>query len=282
VSAPAFVAVGHVTLDRFGEGTRPGGSALYAAVTAHRLGLTAGILTSHGDHFPLEAIPPQIEVVSVPAGETTTFEHAVQAGRRRLRSTAVARPLAAEQVPADWLDADLVLLAPVLGEVDPSLAETFADATVAASAQGWLRTAGPDGAIVPQPWTPSPRLLSRLQALVVSAEDVQGQEERLLDWVQRLPIVAVTAGARGALLYVNGERYEIRPRPAAEVDATGAGDVFTATLLVEYREHGDPWQAATAAACAASLAVEGEGWSRVPDRAALAAAVSAHAARWAP
>ena len=34
MSAPDFVAVGHVTLDTIGEATRPGGSALYAAVTA--------------------------------------------------------------------------------------------------------------------------------------------------------------------------------------------------------------------------------------------------------
>jgi len=33
VPAPEFVAVGHVTLDRFGGEVRPGGAALYAAVT---------------------------------------------------------------------------------------------------------------------------------------------------------------------------------------------------------------------------------------------------------
>ena len=54
---PEFVAVGHVTLDRFGETVRPGGAALYAAVTAQRLGLSAAILTSHGDDFPLEPSP---------------------------------------------------------------------------------------------------------------------------------------------------------------------------------------------------------------------------------
>jgi len=51
VPAPEFVAVGHVTLDRFGGEVRPGGAALYAAVTADRLGLSAGILTSHADDF---------------------------------------------------------------------------------------------------------------------------------------------------------------------------------------------------------------------------------------
>jgi sugar/nucleoside kinase (ribokinase family) len=75
VAAPDFIAVGHVTLDRVRDTTQPGGAALYAALAAHRLGLSVGILTSHGDDFPLELIPPQIEVVSVPADATTTFVH---------------------------------------------------------------------------------------------------------------------------------------------------------------------------------------------------------------
>ena len=60
-------------------------------------------------------------------------------------------------------------------------------------------------------------------------------------------------GAAGALLNVNAERYEVRPRPARrEMDATGAGDVFAATFLVHYHRGGQPWEAAEAAACAAA------------------------------
>lgn len=278
LTAPEFVAIGHVTLDRSGPATRPGGAALFAAVTAHRLGLSAGIVTSHAADFPLDAIPPQIEVISVPAPATTVFEHDHRAGARTLRVHALARPLGPRHVPEDWRDAELVLLAPVLGEVDPELARTFGEATVAAAAQGWLRGAAPGGEVASQPWTPDAALLAALQVLVVSTQDVLGQEPALAEWLQRLPLGVVTAGASGALLYVNGERYEVRPRPAREVDATGAGDVFAATFLVEYRRAGDPWVAAAAAACAAALSVEGEGWSAVPDRAGLAAALDAYLA----
>ncbi len=282
MAAPEFVAVGHVTLDRFGPAARPGGAALYAAVTAHRLGLSAGLVTSHGDDFPLDDLPPRIEVVTVPAARTTVFEHTAGPGGRRLAATALARPLGPADIPGDWLDAELVLLAPVLGEVDPDLAATFAEAAVAAAGQGWLRGVGPGGEVLPQAWTPPAALLARLQALFVSVEDVRGQEAGLAEWLQRLPLCAVTAGAAGALLYVNGERYEVRPRPARAVDDTGAGDVFAAAFLVEYRRHGDPWQAAAAATCAASLSVEGEGWPAVPDRAAVAAALAEYQAGWAP
>jgi len=89
----------------------------------------------------------------------------------------------------------------------------------------------------------------------------------------------VTAGAAGALLYVNGERYEVRPRRAREVDPTGAGDVFAATFLVQYQRSADPWEAAEAATCAASLSVEGEGWSAIPDAARLEDALAEYRAR---
>lgn len=276
VSAPDFIAIGHVTLDHFGDVVRPGGAALYAAVTATRLGLSAGILTSHADDFPLELLPPRIEVVSVPAASTTVFQHAEVSGERRLRVRSTAQPLGIPELPDDWRDAELVLLAPVVNEVDGALASVFEGATLAAEAQGWLRAVARDGAVHTQAW-PSPKgVLSRLQALFLSGADVRGQEAAMSEWVQRVPVAAITAGARGALLYVNGDRYEVRPRRARQVDATGAGDVFAATWLVHYRMAGDPWEAAEAAACAASLAVEAEGWSGVPDASALDAALAVY------
>jgi sugar/nucleoside kinase (ribokinase family) len=274
VSAPDFVAIGHVTLDRFGESTRPGGSALYAAVTAHRLGLSVGLLTSHGDDFPLDVIPSKIEVVTVPADETTLFEHRHEAAGRVSHVRAVSSPLTAADVPEDWREASLTLLAPVVDEVDPMIATLFTDGAVGAAAQGWVRHVQPDGLVIPRPWQSPERLLQSVQALFLSREDIRGQEAEVLEWFQRMPVGVLTADRAGALLFVNGERYEVPPRPASEVDPTGAGDVFAATFLIQYQREGDPWLAAAAAACAGSLAVEGEGWSAVADRATLDAALA--------
>ena len=274
MSAPDFVAIGHVTLDRFGEATRPGGSALYAAVTAHRLGLSVGLLTSHGDDFPLEVIPSKIEVISVPAADTTLFEHRQESSGRVSHVRSVAGPLTADDVPDDWRDASLSLLAPVADEVDPMIATLFTDGAVGAAAQGWVRQVKPDGLVIPRAWQSPERLLQSVQALFLSREDIRGQEAAVVEWFQRMPVGVLTADRAGALLFVNGERYEVQPRRASEVDPTGAGDVFAATFLIQYQREGDPWLAAAAAACAGSLAVEGEGWSAVADRAALDAALA--------
>jgi sugar/nucleoside kinase (ribokinase family) len=278
VAAPDFLAIGHVTLDRFGDKVRLGGAALYAAVTAQRLGVSAAVLTSHAPDFPLDDVPTAIEVVTVEAPSTTVFVHAAEPGGRAMRVEAAASPLTVKDVPEDWREAPLVLLAPVVQEVDPALAGAFGDAALAAAAQGWLRAVGSDGAVTPAPWASPDAVLDRLQTLFVSDEDVRGREARLTEWVQRVPLAVVTAGATGALLYVNGDRFEVRPRPAREVDPTGAGDVFAAAFLLHYLRDGDPWAAAEAATCAASLSVEGEGWSAIPDAAALEAALAEYRA----
>ena len=276
MSAPDFVAIGHVTLDRIGDATRLGGAALFAAVAAHRLGLSVGLLTSHGDDFPLDLIPPQIEVVGVPAADTTRFEHRQDAGGRVSHVRTVAGPLTKTDVPDDWRGAALTLLAPVLDEVDPMIATLFTDGAVGVAAQGWLRATASDGLVVSRPWDTPERLLQAVQALFLSREDIRGQEAAVVEWFQRIPVGVLTADCDGALLFVNGERYEVRPRPALEVDPTGAGDVFAATFLVQYQRDGDPWRAAAAAACAGSLAVEGVGWSSLADRPTLDALLAAY------
>jgi sugar/nucleoside kinase (ribokinase family) len=273
MAAPHFVAVGHVTLDHFGAVVRPGGAALYAAVTAHRLGLSAGLLTSHHEDFPLEQVPPAIEVVTVPAAQTTVFEHRSSDRGRRLNATSVAEHLTADHVPEDWRDAPLVLLAPVLDEVDAGLVTAFADATVGAAAQGWLRSLDAEGVVTERRWNVPGFLLARLQSVFLSVEDAPGQEAAIVETFQKVPIGALTAGKMGALVFVNGERYEVRPHRVREVDGTGAGDVFAAAFLIEYTDHGDPWVAAEVAACTAALSVQGEGWAAVPDRQELAGAL---------
>src|SRR5258705_814330 len=122
MSAPEFVAVGHVPLDHFGDEVRPGGAALYAAITAHRLGRSVAILTSHGVDFPLDDLPPAIEVVTLEAPATTVFEHQETEGERAMRVTATASPLAAADLPEDWREAPVRLLAPVIQQADPDLA----------------------------------------------------------------------------------------------------------------------------------------------------------------
>ena len=266
---PDLVVAGHVTLDVTSGGTRPGGAVYYAALAAHRLGLRVGLLTSFGDDFPADAIPSDILVAKVDSARSTTFTLTGTGSSRTLSLGARAADLEADDLPPDWTAAPLALLAPVINEVDPVLAESLGAASMGVLPQGWMRHREQGGRIVAQPWEDAEAVLAWAQLMVASEDDVAGFREDAVEWLQRVPLGALTAGARGATLFVNGEPYHVAPDIATPVDDTGAGDVFATTLLIEYHRRGDPWEAAAAAAVASAAVVEGKGASSLLDRAAL-------------
>ncbi|MFQ5897801.1 MAG: PfkB family carbohydrate kinase [Candidatus Methylomirabilia bacterium] len=269
MAAPDFVAVGHVTLDETATGVRPGGAALYTALTAYRLGCSVGLLTSFGPDFPAEVFPSDLQIVSLPAARTTTFRHQETPKGRSLTLLGRATDLMVDDLPTPWKAASLALLSPVAGEVDPYLAAEFAEGAVSAAVQGWLRQRGPGGVITPAQWDDARHVLPHLQALFLSAEEIEALQGDPPTWFQEIPVGIVTLGQAGALLFVNGERYAIPADPAKETDSTGAGDVFAAAFLIRYQREGDPWEAAAFAACAAANSVEMEGIAGIPDRATL-------------
>jgi sugar/nucleoside kinase (ribokinase family) len=259
-----FLAIGHVTLDQTEPGRLPGGSALYSALFASRMGLKAGILTSFGPDFPRGVIPPEIELVSVPSASTTIFRHAIKNGRRALWLLDRAADILAEKLPTPWETSDLVYLCPVAGEVDAGLASAFRNATIGVGPQGWMRSRGKDGFITPKGWKGASTVLPQSQALFVSEEDIP-DEESIRDWFDQVPVGFVTRGERGATLFVNGEPYQVEGYRTDVADPTGAGDVFAAAFLIHYQRTQDAWEAAGFATAAASLTVEGEGIEGVPD-----------------
>jgi 1D-myo-inositol 3-kinase len=271
-----LVAIGHLTLDRTPRGTRPGGAAYYAAMTAWRLGLRVALLTSYGPDVSADTLPPDVEIANVPSDRTTVFELDESAGGRRLRLLSRAADLEEDHLPPEWRGAPLAMLCPVINEVDPALCARFTEASLGVLPQGWLRRRGAGGAITVASWDDADVVLPRTQLLVVSAEDIEPISKAALDWFQHVPLGAVTRGPAGAVLFVNGERYHVEADRAVQVDATGAGDVFATALLIEYQREGNPWEAAGAAACAAAAAVEAPGAAGIPDRATLIARLAAY------
>jgi sugar/nucleoside kinase (ribokinase family) len=279
-----FVAIGHVSLDHTPRSVRPGGAAYYAAITAHRAGLRVGVLTSFGPDFPADAFPTAVAVVNVPSARTTTFRigHGRVGPAHRVRELALlarATDLEVAALPEPWRQAGLGALCPVAGEVDPALAAGFPEASLVVLPQGWMRARGAGGVVTPQPWEDADLVLPHAQALVVSEEDVESFQKEALEWFQRVPLGAVTRGSRGAILFVNGERYGVEADVATERDDTGAGDVFATALLIAYHREGNPWDAAAAAACCAAASVEADGATAIPDLPTLEARLAAYRRR---
>ncbi|MCS6839872.1 MAG: PfkB family carbohydrate kinase [Roseiflexus sp.] len=245
----------------------PGGTALYAALTARRLGRRVGIVSARA------AIPAdwsaEIAVAFVPTIDAPIFENRYTPQGRVQILHADSGVLTLDDVPLAWRTARIVHLAPVLAETPEYLVDAFPRALLGMTPQGMMRAwRGPLPApIAYRPWNPSPLVLERIDVLVMSIEDLQFDEEQARTYARHCSLVALTRGAAGATLFIKGRPYHIDACPAIERDPTGAGDVFAAALLVRLDETGDPLEAAHFAACIAARSVEGIGPGAIPYRA---------------
>ena len=262
---PDFLTVGHIACDVTASGRRLGGTAAYVSITALRMGLRPALLTSTGPDLDAASALPGVSVHSIPAPFTTVFKNCYHNSVRTQRVETTAGPISARDVPQDLRASPLVLLGPLLGEVDEELVKAFPRATILASLQGWLRLRSSDGSISPASWDGDP-ILPFVDAAVVSEDDPQ-DTAAISGWAERTPVLIVTEGAAGARVLFEGREHRIAAFRAQEVDPTGAGDVFAAAYLIRYGETSDPIESGRFAACAAAFSVEAEGPEGIPSRA---------------
>jgi sugar/nucleoside kinase (ribokinase family) len=276
VTGPLALVVGHVTLDRTPAGTlRPGGSAYYGALALAALGARVRVLTAAAADFPREALAG-VEALVLPSPATTTFENAYDAaGRRTQRVEAAAERLDPEALPEGWRDVDLLLLAPVLGELVPAAFTRAVRARVRGlGLQGLVRQVLPGGAVAPRRLEVTPGALAGLDLAVLGEDEALGQPGLVAALAAALPLVAFTRGRSGCDLLSGAATRHVGVHPAREVDPTGAGDVFAAATLLALARGDEPGAAARLGAAAASIVIEGRGgealgrvgeaWERAP------------------
>ncbi len=289
---PDFVAIGHATRDLLpGGGWRLGGSVAFASLTASRLGMHAAVLTSCTPDVlrALQETLPDVDIRAVPSPEATIFENIYTGGVRRQFLRGRALPLELDAVPDVWRAAPVILLAPLAGEIGPELAAALSRSPtrlLAATPQGWLRRIDSAGAVSAVPFDLADKILPHLGAMILSFEDIRespadfssGQNETLellenrhsghtilSGWLEDVPLIAVTRGAAGAVLYQRSELpREFPGYPAREVDPTGAGDVFAAAFLVQLYKTGDAGAAMDFANRVAACSVESVGVGGIP------------------
>ena len=267
MAAPDFVVVGHVTRDIVADGWRPGGTPTFAAVQAHRLGYSVGVVTRTAGDVGLEDLFPFAQIIDAGSDVTTEFENSYTGSARTQQIRAVGATIEIADVPSDWRAAPVVLLGPVFGEVAAALPSAFAAASlVGVSAQGWLRSADANGRVVHAAWSGEP-FWQGARVVFVSEEDLAGGGDELDRWAASVPIVVLTASSRGARVFADGGWRTIDSFPQEEVDPTGAGDTFATGFLIRLHETNDVDEAARFGAAAASLSVGGIAATAIPARA---------------
>lgn len=264
-----YLAIGHICADLQPDGsTRLGGTALFAALTAHQLGVQAAIVTACAADLDLSALPVNLPVLRQLSQHTTLFENRYSAEGRTQLLHRRAEPIDLQGVPAEWQDAPIVHLAPIMQELpigDSTL--HFPNALVTVTPQGWLRHVHPSHIVTTTPTTLRELPLAGTRLVIVSEEDVQGDEQLVWQLSQRIPLVVLTRAERGATVLCDGQAIDVPAFQAQVVDPTGAGDVFAAALSCALYQGDEPVEAARWACATAAYAIEAPGATGLPTAA---------------
>jgi len=268
-----YLVIGHLTCDLTPDGPRLGGGAAYAALTAHAMGLRAGVVTAWGNEIPLAELEG-IPVVALDAAHSTTFENVYTPEGRVQTIHHVAPRIDLAAVPEAWRRAPIIHLAPVARELDPLLPSSIKPALLGLSAQGWLRQWDAAGRVSPRHWQEGEEPLQAAGAVFISFEDVAGDEHQIEAFMLASRLLLVTEGAAGARLFWNHDLRRFRAPQVIMVDATGAGDIFAAAFLVRLYATRDPWEATRFACRMSAISVTRPGLAGIPTQAEIQACLT--------
>ena len=258
-----YLMIGHITLDKTPDGSRLGGTSTFSSLMARALGLRVGIVTSWGTEISLGPLA-EIPIINLPAEHSTTFENITTSEGRVQTLFHVANTIDLNLIPEEWLKASIVHLGPIAQEVEPTIVRHLSNPLIGTTPQGWLRTWDEAGSVIPTEWPEASFVLSNVGAAVISIEDLGFDESRIEEMATACRVLAVTEYSEGVRLFWNGDVRRFRPPQVAEIDTTGAGDIFAAAFFFRLYTTRDPWEAARFATQLAAISVTRTGLQAIP------------------
>ncbi len=248
-----------------------GGSVSYAAYTCHRLQVKAEVVTRAGPDVDLSALQAISDCTVLPSATTTTFVNQYTEAGRVQYCYRPAPPIQASDLTADKRACPVIFMCPIMQEVAPDVPGCFGpDSFLAAGPQGWMRTIDKDGRVHACAWAHMEAFLPHLDVLILSREDIDHDLDRLHPFLAHVPLVILSNYREGCDIIrpatTGFQQQHVPPRPANEVDPTGAGDIFATAFLIRYLETANIWHSARFANVTASMGVEGVGLQAIPTR----------------
>lgn len=268
-----YLLIGHVTRDVVPGGFMLGGTVSYSAMAAAALGLRVGIITVAPPEMDLSSLA-SFPLLHIPSSQATTFEN-IETPQGRIQYLHHRAPtINAEMISPDWQHASIVHFAPVAYEIDPSLVDLYNGYFLCITPQGCMRAVDQQKRVHYCDWPEVDAFLPKLNAAVLSVEDVEQDETRIQRLHQQTPILAITEGENGARVYWNNDVRHF-PAPSVKVvDPTGAGDIFAAVFFARLHATRDAWLAGKQAVRLASLSVTRRGVESMPSPAEVQAAIT--------
>ena len=191
-------------------------------------------------------------------------------GNRTLDVLGISEEIHPEDIPARFLESEIILLGPILSEIsvetirfirDHTQAEVFLDP------QGMLREIGPSNRVVEVGDTKKTRTICGLvdivkpneheAQLMVDHEDPFRAARLLSEWGSKLAIV--TLAERGSIIAKGHSMVRVLAYETTAKDPTGAGDTYAGAFVTSYLRGTDIYHCGLFASAAASIKVENTG-----------------------
>ena len=239
-----YLLIGNITADLQNDGSsKLGGTASFSGLTSRHLGHVVGVVSSHAEDSDIASLV-SLQVHNARPGPTTCFQNITTAHGRQQYCYQQGLVLRPEDIPSEWRDAQIVHLGPVANEIDPGLFDAFPESLLCCTPQGLLRQIAADGMVSFRDLDRKEELVPKADVVVLSLEDLQGDEHLVSEYVRLCKLLVVTENKDGARVYWNGEYRHFHAPLRESVDETGAGDIFAACFFHRFNEVGDAWEAA--------------------------------------
>jgi sugar/nucleoside kinase (ribokinase family) len=273
---PDYLLIGHITADLQADGSVVlGGTALYSALTASRLGARVAILTRgvYGREVAGMKVPnldilaeENIQIVVQDAEVPTTFINVYQADRRVQTLPHWAGEIDLRGLPPHWRNARVVHLGPIADEIDPRQCTGLTTQFLGLTPQGWMRDWPREkgGRVNHIPLRLPGELLGQVDCAIVSIEEIAYARD-VIEKVGARRLGVVTQGPDGARIIAGGRRFELPGFKVPVKDLTGAGDVFAAAFFLKASDRTiSAEKAGTFANAVAALSLSDVGAQTVP------------------
>lgn len=278
---PKLVVIGHVMEEMIEfpshtAGPVLGGVAAYFSVIAAKLGGRIGVVTKIGSDMPRHLLDPLYEIGLDTRGmvmEGSESRHSLliydENGNKTMQYPQEGRSITFRDIPEDYLEADIIYIAPEEGEIAFSVVERLSllQKKLAVDLGGYggahcSRHTANQEEILRQ-------ILPHFEIAKLSREDCRYlfpgtcfEAEKiarlLVEWGAK--IVVLTLAGEGVVIAVgNDQVFGIPASSSRPVDCTGAGDAFAAGFLFSYHRGKSVREAGLFASVTSSLVIEKTG-----------------------
>ena len=257
-----YLCIGHLTEDVTPDGIHLGGTAAFSTLTAKAFGLNCGLVTSYKE----DVLPHEFDGVQTLIQKTdkmVRFENHYEQGKRIQFVTQDTAQLQLNNLPKTFCEAGVTHIGPILNDSKISETAIFDKTFIGITPQGWLRKCH-KRKVIRTPWDVLRPMLPFADAVIISQEDIDYNQQTVKQMVQFCKLLVVTEGYHGAKLYWQGDSYHFVAPPKDEIDPTGAGDIFSAVFFILIQRGYSPILAGEIATEIASLSVTRKGLDAIP------------------